>query len=192
MVGTEKEFQTMKNTPIRTALLAGTIAGALMAPAFAQQEMTPTGTASATLAGEGIEGTVTFTETPTGILIVEIQATGVPEGPHGVHFHETGSCDAEGGHESAGGHVAGESQHGVLNPEGPHPGDLPNVHVQQDGVLHAEFFVHDLTIAGDGDNALMDDDGAAFILHAGADDYTTDPAGDSGDRIACGVIEAAT
>ncbi len=182
----------MQRSSIRTALLAASVTSAMLLPAFAQEEMSPTATASATLAGDGIEGTVTFTETPTGILIVEIQATGVSEGAHGVHFHETGTCDAEGGHESAGGHVAGDGQHGVLNPEGPHPGDLPNVHVQEDGVLHAEFFVHDLTISGDGDNALMDDDGAAFILHAGPDDYTTDPAGDSGDRIACGVIEAAT
>ena len=182
----------MTNSAIRAALLATTFTSALMAPAMAQEEIAPTGSASATLAGEGIEGTVTFTETPTGIVIVEIQATGVPEGAHGVHFHETGSCDAGGGHESAGGHIAGESQHGVMNPEGPHPGDLPNVHVQEDGMLHAEFFIHDLTISGDGDAMLMDDDGAAFILHAGPDDYMTDPAGDSGDRIACGVIEAAT
>lgn len=182
----------MMKSAIQAALLATTLTGALMAHAVAQEEITPTGAASATLAGEGIEGTVTFTETPTGIVIVEIQATGVPEGAHGVHFHETGSCDAEGGHESAGGHIAGESQHGVLNPEGPHPGDLPNVHVQDDGVLHAEFFVRDVSVSGEGDAMLMDNDGAAFVLHAGPDDYTTDPAGDSGDRIACGVIEAAT
>jgi superoxide dismutase, Cu-Zn family len=148
-------------------------------------------TATAELIGDGIEGTVTFTETPTGIVIIEIQASGVPAGAHGVHFHETGSCDAEGGHESAGGHIAGDREHGVLNPNGPHPGDLPNVHVQEDGIVHAEFFATDITIAGEGDNALLDGDGSAFVLHAGPDDYLTDPAGNSGDRIACGVIEGA-
>jgi superoxide dismutase, Cu-Zn family len=79
----------------------------------------------------------------------------------------------------------------VLNPNGPHPGDLPNVHVQEDGIAHAEFFVSDIALSGDAGTVILDDDGAAFIIHAGADDYMTDPAGNSGDRIACGVIDAA-
>lgn len=148
-------------------------------------------TATATLEGDGIEGTVTLTEAPTGIFIIEIEASGLEPGPHGVHLHETGTCDAEGGHEAAGGHISGDGEHGVLNPNGPHPGDLPNVHVHEDGIAHAEFFVSDIALSGDSGTVIMDDDGAAFIIHAGPDDYMTEPAGDSGDRIACGVIEAA-
>ncbi|WP_198585990.1 superoxide dismutase family protein [Pararhizobium haloflavum] len=190
----------MKMLFCSTALIA-----AMAVPAFGQEESAPAedgaataemaasgATAQATLEGDGIEGTVTFTETPTGIMIVEIEASGLEPGPHGVHLHQTGSCDAEGGHESAGGHIAGEGEHGVMNENGPHPGDLPNVHVQDDGIAHAEFFVGDVTITAEGPATLMDDDGSAFVIHAGPDDYTTDPAGDSGDRIACGVIEQAT
>lgn len=178
-------------------LLCATFLAATLSPAAMAQDAAgmpeETGdlvTASATLEGDGIEGTVTLTETPTGIVIIEIEASGLEPGPHGVHLHETGTCDSDGGHESAGGHVSGDGEHGVMNPNGPHPGDLPNVHVQEDGIAHAEFFVSDIALSGDAGTVILDDDGAAFIIHAGADDYMTDPAGDSGDRIACGVIEA--
>ena len=201
----------MKKLLSTTFLAVGTLA--FSAPAFGQAE-TPAGEpgqeqpaadaadagnaatgmeasaqAQAVIEGDGIEGTATFTETPTGIVVIEIEATGLEPGPHGVHFHETGSCDAESGHESAGGHIAGDAEHGVMNDSGPHPGDLPNIHVQEDGVAHAEFFSNDITLSADSGMTLLDDDGSAFIIHAGADDYTTDPEGNAGDRIACGVVE---
>lgn len=186
---------------MKTLLCSTAFAALLSFPAVAQDQEQPSdaapadsdiaATATATIEGEGIEGTVTFTETPTGVVLVEIEATGVPAGEHGVHFHQTGECDAASGHESAGGHIAGDAQHGVMNENGPHPGDLPNVHVQENGIVHAEFFATGITVTSDGEAVLMDDDGSAFILHAGEDDYMTDPSGESGDRIACGVIEAA-
>ncbi|TKT82986.1 superoxide dismutase family protein [Aquamicrobium sp. LC103] len=149
--------------------------------------------ATATMQGPGGEdlGRVTFAETPSGLLHVFVEMTGLPAGPHGFHIHETGSCETDGGFESAGGHYAGDREHGVMSRNGPHPGDFPNVHVGQDGLLKVEFFTDRLSIS-EGDNPLMDEDGSAVVVHADPDDYESDPSGHSGDRIACGVIEQPT
>ena len=134
-------------------------------------------------------GTVTFTQTESGMLHVIIEMTGLPAGPHGFHVHETGQCDGADGFKSAGGHYAGGKKHGVKNAEGPHPGDFPNVNVGQDGVLKAEFFTDRLSLGDGGENPLVDEDGSAVVVHAEPDDYASDPAGHAGDRIACGVVE---
>lgn len=134
---------------------------------------------------DGISGSVTLNTTASGRVLVKIDVTGVPAGVHGVHLHETGDCSAE-DYTSAGGHIAGDHQHGVLVEGGPHPGDLPNMTVGEDGNLQGEVFLDLLEI----DTMIKDDDGAAFIIHAGADDYQTQSAGDAGARIACGVFEA--
>jgi Cu-Zn family superoxide dismutase len=144
--------------------------------------------ATATLSGEGIEGTVVLTETASGTLLVAVEATGVPEGWHGIHFHETGAC--EGDFESAGGHIARGLEHGIGTADGPHPGDLPNVHADADGNIHAEYFTLAVTLAVSGEVGLMDEDGSAVILHENPDDYQSQPGGASGARIACGVLEA--
>ena len=128
-------------------------------------------------------GNAGLRETPSGSTWVVVQATGMPAGIHGVHVHETGDCSA-GDFTSAGGHLAGGAEHGILVEGGPHPGDLPNAHVQDDGILALEAFNDRLTA-----DMVFDDDGAAVVVHAGADDYVSQPSGDSGDRIACGVIE---
>jgi len=166
-------------------LLGATIFTSLMLP---QAHAAEGDTAKATLEGDGITGTVTMTETGSGIVLVVVDAKGVPAGTHGIHIHETGKCDAADGFKSAGGHLARGLQHGLEVENGPHPGDLPNVHVQDDGVLQAEFFTRGFTLGTEGDQRLKDDDGSAVVLHAGADDYKSQPSGDSGDRIACGVI----
>lgn len=142
------------------------------------------------IAGDGISGTVTMEETASGVILIEITAEGVPEGEHGVHVHETGQCEGP-TFESAGGHLARGLDHGVKAANGPHPGDLPNVHVASDGVLHVEYFTRGFTLGNEGDERLLDDDGSAFIIHSGADDYESQPSGDAGDRIACAVLEAA-
>jgi len=140
---------------------------------------------------EGQEvGTVTFAETPSGVLHIVVEMTDLPPGPHGFHVHEKGACEPDGGFESAGGHYAGDDEHGIHSQEGPHPGDLPNVHVGQNGTLKAEFFSDDLSLSDDDDNPLLDEDGSAILVHASPDDYESQPSGNSGDRIACGVIES--
>lgn len=145
-------------------------------------------TARAELVGEGIEGTVMMTETASGAVLVQVRAAGVPEGAHGFHVHEIGECT--GNFDSAGGHIAAGLEHGVMTDGGPHPGDLPNVHAGADGSIEAEFFTRGFTLGTVGDQRLLDGDGSAVVLHANADDYSSQPSGNAGSRIACGVITA--
>ncbi|MCW3848544.1 superoxide dismutase family protein [Sphingomonas sp. LB-2] len=119
-----------------------------------------------------------------GALRVTVEVSGLTPGLHGVHVHSAGKCDAPdfasaGGHWNPTGH-----QHGSMNPAGPHAGDLPNLSVAADGRGHIEF-----TLPGTYEG-LLDQDGAALVVHAGQDDLKTDPSGNSGGRVACGVFEA--
>lgn len=130
-------------------------------------------------------GGATLTQTPNGVL-VKVNLTKVPPGGHAFHIHETGRCEAP--FESAGGHFnPANKKHGFLDAAGPHAGDLPNIDVPQSGALTFEFLARDARLTGDSNN-LLDADGAALVMHAGLDDYRTDPAGKAGDRIACGVV----
>jgi Cu-Zn family superoxide dismutase len=128
-------------------------------------------------------GTVTLTAVPTGILL-DADFTALPPGVHAFHIHDTGKCEPP-DFKSAGGHFnPEEDEHGFENPAGPHAGDLPNIHVSENGKLHIEV-LNQRVFLSDG---LLDDDGAAIVIHEGPDDYKTDPAGAAGPRIACGVI----
>lgn len=128
-------------------------------------------------------GEATLTETPHGVLI-RVSLTGIPEGVHAFHIHEVGKCEPP--FTSAGGHFnPGKMQHGLENPKGMHAGDLPNVHVT--GALTFEVLARDVTLA-DGPTSVFDADGSALVVHETGDDYTTDPSGNAGGRIACGVI----
>jgi Cu-Zn family superoxide dismutase len=131
-------------------------------------------------------GSVTLTQTPHGVLL-RAELVGVPPGVHALHVHAVGKCEGP-SFQSAGGHFnPHRRQHGLLSPEGPHAGDAPNVHVGA-GIVTFEVLFSQVTLSR-GDNALLDADGAAVVVHAGADDYATDPAGNAGARIACGVVE---
>jgi Cu-Zn family superoxide dismutase len=130
-------------------------------------------------------GTAALTETPSGVLI-RLDLTAVPSGEHALHFHAVGKCEPP-DFKSAGPHFnPAEHKHGLENPEGPHAGDMPNLHVPGDGKLSIEVLNQAVTLSGK--SALLDADGAALVIHAAADDYQTDPAGNAGDRIACGVV----
>lgn len=166
-------------------LIAPVFAAAMVLPAAAQQSATAS--ANMVTVEEQEAGTVSFRQTRSGMLHVIVEMTGLPPGPHGFHVHETGECDAAGGFESAGGHLAAGKEHGIEAEGGPHPGDFPNVHVGQDGVLKVEFFTDRLSL-GEGEASLMDDDGSAVMVHADPDDHASQPSGEAGDRIACGVV----
>jgi superoxide dismutase, Cu-Zn family len=127
-------------------------------------------------------GEVTLTDTPNGTLI-QGTLSNLPPGEHAFHVHEVGLCEPP--FKSAGGHFnpAGK-RHGVLAAEGKHAGDLPNLFVATDGTLRFNFFARDLTV-----RSMQDANGSAVVIHAGADDYKSDPAGNAGDRIACGVVQ---
>ncbi|MGZ3216456.1 superoxide dismutase family protein [Paracoccus sp. T5] len=128
-------------------------------------------------------GTVTVQPTASGVSVVTLELENLPQGVVAVHLHETGACEGP-DFKSAGGHLAMDGEnHGVMAEGGPHVGDLPNLHVAEGGTAMVEHFVADLT-----PEVLDDEDGTGFIIHAKADDYESQPAGDAGDRIACGVL----
>ena len=135
-------------------------------------------------AGQSI-GTVVASQTSGGVTLA-IRASGLPHGLHGVHVHAVGRCDAP-KFESAGGHWnPANRKHGLNNPEGPHAGDMPNVTVSSSGVVNETLVLAHASLA-----ELADADGSALVIHATADDYMTDPSGNSGARIACAVLAPA-
>ncbi len=133
-------------------------------------------------------GTVTLTQGPSGVAM-DIDVTGLEPGEHGMHFHETGVCTAPDFKESAGGHFNPmDKEHGLDNPEGHHAGDLENLEVDEDGNAKVTITTDAVTLEAGADNSLVDADGTALIIHEGADDNMTDPAGDSGTPFACAEI----
>ncbi|NBC34685.1 MAG: superoxide dismutase family protein [Alphaproteobacteria bacterium] len=172
---------------LRTITLATGLSAALLAlsgtgPALAQQAngtvLNPDG---ATI------GTVTLTETPAGVLIAT-DITGLPPGQHAFHIHAVGSCEPPDFTSAAGHFNPTGARHGLLSPDGPHAGDMPNVSVGPDGVLRVQVLNAMVTL-GEGETSLFDADGSSIVMHIGPDDYITDPAGAAGARIACAVIE---
>jgi Cu-Zn family superoxide dismutase len=151
-------------------------------------QATPVATAELRDAQGASVGTATLEEGATGVRIA-LDLTGLPEGPHGFHIHQTGECTAP-TFESAGGHFNPTgAQHGLENPQGPHAGDMQNLDVSSGGVAQIATDNERISLAP-GPNSVLDADGSAIVIHAAADDNVTDPSGNSGDRIACGVIAA--
>ena len=132
-------------------------------------------------------GTATVTEEPGGALI-HLEAKNLPPGLHGIHVHSMGKCEGP-GFDTAGGHFNPESKkHGAKNPQGAHAGDLSNITVGADGTVKTDLHVHHVTF-DDTPASLFYAQGTALIIHGGPDDEQTDPSGNSGPRIACGVIK---
>jgi Cu-Zn family superoxide dismutase len=130
-------------------------------------------------------GMVTLTETPHGVLI-HAMVMGIPAGTHAFHVHATGTCEPP--FTSAGGHFnPGTKQHGMSNEMGMHAGDMPNIVVGSDGMVTFDVLNPAVTLKA-GANSLFKDGGTALMIHGGADDYKSDPAGNAGPRIACGVV----
>lgn len=165
-------------TLVMTALVAGLAAPALQAAEVRADVKDRDGNSA---------GAVLVRDTPSGVALATLTLTNLPQGVHAVHLHETGDCSAS-DFKSAGGHVAGDRDHGVLVEGGPHPGDMPNLTVRANGVGEVEHVLPFLNVS----DHLLDDDGAAFVMHKGADDYESQPSGDAGERIACGEFTEKT
>lgn len=147
----------------------------------------PAGAAHLRDASGRVVGTAVLLQEGSEVRLV-LDVAGLPPGDKGVHLHEVGRCEAP-GFESAGAHFnPTKAAHGTQNPRGPHAGDLPNLTVDAKGIGHLEVSLKGVSLAKKGPTSLVDGDGTALVVHAERDDLRTDPAGNSGARIACGVI----
>jgi len=167
---------------MKTAAAGAILFAAALLPAAAQ-------TATAVLkdtAGKEV-GSANMTETQHGVLI-NISVKGMPAGEHAFHIHAVGKCEPP--FTTAGGHFnPANKKHGLMAVEGHHAGDMPNLHIPQSGELTVELVNADVTLQKGKPNSVFDADGSAVVVHASGDDYKTDPTGEAGGRIACGVIQ---
>lgn len=148
----------------------------------------PSATATLTKADGTAAGKAVFTQKAEGVWL-KVDVMGIQPGKHGIHLHTVGKCDAP-DFASAGGHWNPmHKMHGFESPQGSHMGDLPNLEVDAKGNGKFEALVHGATLDA-GAMGLFDSDGTALVIHAGPDDNRTDPSGNSGGRVACGVVTA--
>jgi Cu-Zn family superoxide dismutase len=166
--------------------IAASLAVALAGCASMQSGIDSTATADIKSSDGQSVGTATLTQVPGGVRIV-IDAKNLPPGPHAVHIHEIGKCESP-AFTTSGGHFNPEKkQHGTMNAQGPHAGDLPNMSVDGLGGGRLETITERVTLSA-GATSVFDADGSAIVIHAGSDDFKTDPTGNAGGRIGCGVI----
>lgn len=160
---------------------------ALTTAAFARNDGAERASATLVDTAGNVVGSAKFTEDADGILHVNVKVKGLTPGRHGIHLHAVGACvpsfAAAGSHHNPLG-----AEHGLDNPDGAHAGDLPNLVVNEAGVGHLNATTDRATLSA-GPTTLFDADGSAVIIHANEDDQVTDPTGNSGGRVACGVIE---
>jgi superoxide dismutase, Cu-Zn family len=172
----------MINKSLACGALAALLLSAAALPAAAQTAKA----AMKNVDGKDV-GTVTLTQTPHGVLL-SLSVKGLPPGEHAFHVHAVGKCEPP--FTTAGGHFnPGNKKHGMMAAEGEHAGDMPNLFIPANGELTVEVQNAAITLEKGKPNSVFDTDGSAVIIHANKDDYKTDPTGDAGGRIACGVIE---
>jgi len=187
--------------PTLIAPLAASFLALAALPALAEA---PLATATFKTQDSADAGTADLSEGPEGVVI-RVTASGLTPGWHAIHFHETGDCSDE-GYKKSGSHVQHlqvpegsitaellgpeKKRHGLLNPEGPDSGDLPNIYAAADGTVNAELYSDRVTLSDAESRAmLVDEDGSALVIHEGPDDHMSQPIGGAGARVACAVIE---
>jgi len=176
-------------TLIVFSLAAAAIAGACASAGFPSSRVAEATATIVNAAGEE-RGTAELWQDRDNVVHVDVSVSDLPPGPHGIHFHAVGKCDGSGtaAFSSAGPHYNPLGrQHGLDNSSGPHAGDAPNFTVQPDRTGRATFITDRVSLT-EGSTSLFDADGSAIVIHAAADDQISQPAGNSGSRIACGVL----
>lgn len=169
-----------------TGLVIAILAGSAVVAGAAEKGRTA---AASLIDAKGKQvGTAQFTEKKGGVEVT-VKVSGLAPGKHGFHLHEKGTCDPP-GFSTAGAHFNPFGKHhGSRNPSGKHAGDLPNLEVKQDGTAELTALAEEVSL-GSGAGSLLRKGGTALVIHAGPDDEKSDPTGNSGDRIACGVVVA--
>jgi Cu-Zn family superoxide dismutase len=170
--------------PLHVLALAALVA--LPGAAAANPATAPTAEVHLQNAANESVGKVLLRDTPHGVLM-EIDLSNLPPGEHAFHIHEHGQCKPP--FETAGAHLNPTSRnHGFEATTGAHAGDLPNVVVSEAGTYKGEMLARDVRLTEPAGKGLLDADGSSLVVHEKADDHKTDPAGNSGGRIACGIV----
>jgi Cu-Zn family superoxide dismutase len=177
----------LEDIPMRSSIRLFGLTAVLLAAATLPSQAQTARAALQTAEGKNA-GTVTLTQTPHGVLL-SLAVKGLPAGEHAFHIHEVGKCEAP-SFTSAGGHFNPDNKkHGVMAADGSHAGDMPNLFIPASGELMVEVINGAVSLEKGKPNSVFDTDGSTIIIHANKDDYKTDPTGDAGGRVACGVVQ---
>lgn len=171
---------------LQTALVAVTLSAC--STGFLSRKPAAVATVNLTAPNGASVGTAQLRQSTDGFVTVDVNISSLTPGAHGIHFHAVGLCEGSTSFSTAGGHYNPlDREHGLSRPGGPHAGDAPNLVAGADGRATASFNTDRVTLTP-GAATLFDADGSSLVVHAAADDQVSQPSGNSGGRVACGVV----